>query len=78
MDNIDKINSCIQMLNRIKHISAHVNIDECSTDINTIFNLVDDLDDVVISRFIDITTAPSSTISTEQFWATFEGQNKSL
>lgn len=78
MNNIDKINSCIQMLNRIKRISAHVNIDECSTDINNAFNLVDNLNDVVISRFIDITTEPLSTISMEQFWATFEAQNGSL
>lgn len=42
MNNIDRINSCIQMLNRIKRISAHVNIDEYSKDIDTIFNLVND------------------------------------
>jgi hypothetical protein len=75
MNNIDRINSCIQMLNRIKRINAHVNIDEYSKDIDTIFNLINDLDDVVISRFIDITTEPSSTISSEQFWATFEASN---
>lgn len=75
MDNITKINHCIQMLERIKRINAHVDINEYSKDIDTIFNLVDNLDDVIIGRFIDITTSPSSTISIEQFWTTFESLN---
>ena len=52
MDNITKINACIDMLNRIKHLSADVDINQYSKDIDSILKDIDYLDTDISTDYI--------------------------
>lgn len=66
MDNITKLNFCIDMLNKIKRLSADVDINKYSKAIDDILTQVDDLVIDIASDYISLTAPSIPAIDTEQ------------
>lgn len=66
MDNITKLNFCIDMLNKIKRLSADVDINKYSKAMDNILTQVDDLVIDIAHDYISLTAPSVSAINTEQ------------
>lgn len=76
MDNITKINACIDMLNRIKHLSNDVDIDKYGKAIDDILKDIDYLDTDISTDYIKSVSASISAQAIEAFWKSFEVSNE--
>lgn len=76
MDNITKINLCITMLERIKRLSADVDTNQYSKDIDSILKDIDYLDTDISTDYIKSVSALVSTQAIEAFWKSFEASNE--
>lgn len=76
MDNITKINLCITMLERIKRLSADVDTNQYSKDIDKILKDIDYLDTDISTDYIKSVSALVSTQAIEAFWKSFEASNE--
>lgn len=75
MDNITKINACIDMLNRIKRLSDDVDINQYSKAIDSILKDIDYLDTDISTDYIKLVSASVSAQAIEAFWKSFETSN---
>lgn len=76
MDNITKINACIDMLNRIKRLSADVDINQYSKAIDSILKDIDYLDTDISTDYIKLVSASVTAQAIEAFWKSFETSNE--
>lgn len=76
MDNITKINACIDMLNRIKRLSDDVDINQYSKAIDSILKDIDYLDTDISTDYIKLVSASVTTQAIEAFWKSFETSNE--
>lgn len=76
MDNITKINACIDMLNRIKRLSADVDINQYSKAIDSILKDIDCLDTDISTDYIKLVSASVTAQAIEAFWKSFETSNE--
>lgn len=76
MDNITKINACIDMLNRIKRLSDDIDINQYSKAIDDILKDIDYLDTDISTDYIKSVSASVTTQAIEAFWKSLETSNE--
>ena len=76
MDNITKINACIDMLNRIKRLRDDVDINQYSKAIDSILKDIDYLDTDISTYYIKSVSASVTAQAIEAFWKSFETSNE--
>lgn len=74
MDNITKINLCITMLERIKRLSADVDNNQYSKDIDKILRDIDYLDTDMSYDYILQASSSVPTQATEAYWKSVEAK----